>query len=182
MDAAKGGHLADLAAGDQVARKDDHRIVEIGEANRGRQPRHRGGGGHRLRLRDRRRQRLFAIDRLAGLKRGDRDRRMKQVRGGDRDHVDRYIGDRLAPVAACLRDTERGSRRGRGGQVAVGEDRDARRARQVEGAVGGCEGQRMGAAHEAAADQRDIQWCVAHSPATSRKRSRSRSIVLRFNG
>jgi hypothetical protein len=77
------------------------------------------------------RQRLLAIDVLAGLKRGHRHLMMEVVRRGDVDDVDLGILDQLPPVAGGALEAEAG-----GGALAVGWSRSASSAGTGRGRSG----------------------------------------------
>ena len=73
MDAAKVGYLADLAAGDDLARQGLDRVLQVVEADHGDGAGLGGAGGQTARLGGGHREGLLAIDVLAGGECRDRD-------------------------------------------------------------------------------------------------------------
>ena len=94
----------------------------------------RGGVGHLLGFGRVRRERLLAIDRLAGGDGGERDRLVQRVRRGDVDEIDRGSATSALPVAGRAREAERLRRLVGDRVVDVGEKFEHRRERQIEDA------------------------------------------------
>ena len=108
VDAAIAPDLAEFAGCDHLAREAEHRVAEIVEADLRLDAGRLGGLGHLASVGRERRQRLLAIDVLAGGDRGQRHLLVQRVRRGDVDEVDVGIGDERAPVAGRVRKAERG--------------------------------------------------------------------------
>jgi len=89
----------DRALADQPPDMADHRILDIVVAHDRHPARPGGGVTHADRIGQCRRHRLFAPDMLAGFERCDRHLGVEGIGRGHRNHVDRWIGQEVAPVA-----------------------------------------------------------------------------------
>ena len=140
----------------------------------------RGLGRQRqlARVRGGQRQRLLAIDVLAGRDRRQRHLLVQDVGRGDRDQPHRRVGDQLAPVGAGAGEAEAVARPlGRGG-VDVGHHLQPRPQLRLEQRHHRGEGQRVALAHEAGADDPDADLAHAGSPDPYRMPCLASSITL----
>ena len=158
VDAAVAADLAELARRDHLAREAEHRVAEIVEADLGLDPGRFRRVGHLAGVRGERRERLLAIDVLAGGDGRERHLLVQGVRRGDVDEVD--LRDRR-PACASRRvaagEAERRRRLRRELVGAVGDGVQHELVGQVEDARRRGEAEDMGLAHEAGADQADPQ-------------------------
>ncbi len=153
MQAAIAADFAELAGRDHVASKRQHRIAQIVEANLGLDALRLGRLRHLARIACQRRQRLLAIDVLAGGNGGKRHFLMECIGRGDVHHIDVGIGHQRPPVGGGMRKAKCCGRIRRRRLGDVRETCEFQREGQVEHA--GCRRIAEGVclAHEAAADQ-----------------------------
>ena len=166
VNAPKRDDLPNLAATDDLARELQHRVAQVAE------PHHRAGAGrgrriaHRPRGRGVHRERLFAVDRLARLDRGEGHLGVERVRGGDRHDVDVRIAGELPPVSGRPLEAER--IRGAAGRRLAGvrEQAKLRLEAKIEQSSHRTERVRVALPHEAGADQPDarLRLPVGHGP------------------
>jgi hypothetical protein len=145
--------LPDFSGGDEVARKPEERVLEVVEPDGGRDPGPFCGESHLERLGHGRRERLLAIDVLAGGDGGKRHLLVHDVRRRDGDDVDRRVGDQLAPVAGRTLEPEPFSGTRGMIRVDIGKQRELELDREREHASGIREAVRVGLPHEPRADQ-----------------------------
>ena len=165
-----GADLADLAhepLGDQLARVGEGGGAAVGEAAERTHAAVGGVGGsgsHLLRLRHRVRQRLLAQHVLAGRERGEGDLVVGVARGADVDDVDAGILDQVLPASGVGGETVPFGGVGDRGLGAARDRVQHRGGRQIEEAMRGAPGMGVGGAHEAVADQADVQCsgCRGH--------------------
>ena len=146
---------ADRAVGEQLADVTDDGVLDVVVAEHGDLAGSPGRRQHLFGVLQVGRHRLFAPDMLAGGKRCGRHLQMELVRRGDRDHVDLRIGDHLAPIAGCLLEAELGGLGLRQLFVHLAEMDEADIGHVAEHRPHRIPGERVGLAHEAAADQAD---------------------------
>ena len=114
-------------------------------------------GQHRLGFLDVHRQRLFAKDILARLRRGNRDLGMGVVGRVNVDDIDLGIGDNVAPVGDGLAPAELFCGGLHPGLVAAADGMQYRLERDGEKFIHLAPRVRMGPAHELVADHSDIE-------------------------
>ena len=146
---------ADRVLVEQLADVPDHRVLDVVVAEDRGLAGGAGGGQHLLGIGEAGRHRLLAPDMLAGRERGSRHFEMEPVRRGDRDHVDLRVGDDLAPVAGgpCEAELRRLALASSSPASPRWTSLDIRHV--AEHRLHRVPGQRMGLAHEAAADEAD---------------------------
>ena len=160
MDAAKVGYLADLAAGDDLARQGLDRVLQVVEADHGDDAGLGGAGGQTARLGGGHRQGLLAIDVLAGGECRDRDFPMLGRGRRDVDDVNRRIVHELPPVAGGAPEAELAGGRGRCPLVDLRDQFQHGCRRKIEDGADLPIGDRVRTAHEPGADQADAD--LAH--------------------
>ena len=156
--AAEAHRRADVAAVDQLLGQHRRRGLDVVEGDHGLDAGLARGGRHLLGFGQRDRQRLLAVDVLAGGDGGERHLLVHGVRRGDVDDVDGGVVHQRAPVAGALLEAE--ARGGVGGErvVGVGQHVEVRPGGQVAVEhAGAAEGVGMGLAHEARADEADVE-------------------------
>ncbi len=157
MNAAITADFTDFATADQITREGEHRIAEIVEADLRCDASGFGRVGHLPGVRCARRQRLLAVNVLSGSDSGQRHFLVKRVGRRDVDHIDVSVLDQASPVAARPGETER-PRRLRCKLVGtVGDRMENQLERKIEDALCRGEAEHMGLAHEAGADQADLE-------------------------
>ena len=160
MDAPEADNLAQLARRDHLPREHQQRVLQIVVPGVGLDPARLGRLHHRPRVLGAGRDRLLAVDVLAGGDRGQRHLPVHEIGGGDGDDLDGGIGDEGPPIGGCALEAELALCPLRGFAVVVGDDFQHRPARYGKDPGDGAIGQRMGLAHEARAD--DAHPDVAH--------------------
>ena len=143
---------------DEALRQHRRRRLDVVEGDHRLDARLPGGGRHRLGLGERHRQRLLAIDMLAGGDGGQRHFGVHQIRRGNVYDVHSRVGDELSPVPGGLLEAEARGRAFRQCVGGVGEhvEMGDRREITIEGC---CAAERVGVrlAHETRTDEADIQ-------------------------
>ena len=150
--------VADIAAPYRLARQDMHRVLDVVEADDGRDALLRRRLGHLPGMIDPVCERLLAIDVLAGLDRRHRHFEVHVVRRADVDDIDRRIVDDLAPVlgGALVAEVARGTFRDLRVDVGYrGKNRNSRLG--AERALRRAVGHRMDFSHPPGADQSNPQ-------------------------
>src|SRR5262249_47321503 len=157
MDAAIKADLAELTAGDEVARQYHHWIAEIVESDLSLDSGDFSRIRHFASVAGPRRERLFEVDMLAGGDRCERDLLVKRVGRGEVDDVDLGIRNEAFPVATGVGKAEAACR---DGSKFVGPVRDRMQddvIGQVEDTGRGREAEHVGPAHEAGSDQAKLE-------------------------
>ena len=135
----------------------DRRILDVivtEHANLARAP---SGITHPQRVGERRRHRFLAPDVFASLEGGDGHLSMECIRCGDRDHVDRIVGNEFTPVTAGSRKAELGSASSRQFGRDIGKMGEAWRWPFAEDGLYRDPSEGMALAHESRANQADAQ-------------------------
>ncbi len=158
----KAEHLADLAAVDDLLRQRGDRVLQVVEPDHGLHAGRLGREDQGARLGGGRRERLLAIDVLAGLDGGHCHVAVQEVRRRDVDQINGRIRYELAPVAGRAGEAQLPPRRLR--RVDVGQQRELRFGGEVEDrcrrAVRDC----VGTAHIATADEPDAESAFVVHP------------------
>ena len=153
MDAAEAGDLAQLASGDHLARQLERRVLDVVVANLRLDARCLGRLHHLARLAGAGRQRLFAMNMLAGPGRGDRHLLVQDVGRGHRDDVDCRVVEQTAPVAGRGLEAILRGKAGRRSRIRIRHAAQAHARDVGEHRWRGAIGIGMGPAHESRADQ-----------------------------
>ncbi len=162
VNAAIAADLTQFAGGDHVPGEGQHRVAEIVEADLGLHASGLGDQGHLQSIGGQGRQRLFAIDMLAGSDRGQRHFLVQGVGCRDRDQIDLGVRDDGAPVGGGSGKAQRPGGAGGGFGGDVGDRVQVQVVVEFEHARRRGEAEHMGLAHEAGADQADVQARFGH--------------------
>ena len=156
--------------------KPEDRVAEIVEPDLRPDPCRLGGLCHLQRIRRQRGQRLFAMHMLACRDGRQRHLLVERVGGGDVHHVDLGVLDQGPPVIGGVGEAELRRRPLRSLDGDIGQRVHPEPDRQVEDPRRGGIGKGVGHAHEARADQADIEFrfrCHRHAPCSPRAPDRS---------